>query len=318
MSAAANTPLRVLIAEAEHARYAALLHELAPELEVYGSAQPLELAHYAASCPLWLGQPDLLAPLLREGRSPQWLQSTWAGITPLLASDMPTDYVLTRAVGIFGQVMAEYVLGHLLAHERQLSTHLNAQHEQRWDRSAPQSLAGRTVLIVGTGDIGLSVAQFLAPFGIRLLGIATQSRRLSPFAQVSGLATLPALAREADYLINLLPDTPATRDIYDAALFAACKPNAVFINAGRGVAVVDEALVSALQQGQLAGAVIDVCRVEPLPAGHPFWTAPRLLLTGHTAAPTDPRLLVQVFVHNLARWKAAEPLRGQVDFQRGY
>jgi phosphoglycerate dehydrogenase-like enzyme len=82
--------------------------------------------------------------------------------------------------------------------------------------------------------------------------------------------------------------------------------------------VVDEALVSALQQGQLAGAVIDVCREEPLPAAHPFWTAPRLLLTGHTAAPTDPRLLVQVFVHNLTRWKAAEPLRGQVDFQRGY
>ena len=318
MSAAANTPLRVLIAEAEHARYTALLHELAPELEVYGSAQPLELAHYAASCPLWFGQPDLLAPLLREGFQPQWLQSTWAGITPLLANDLPSDYVLTRAVGIFGQVMAEYVLGHLLAHERQLSTHLHAQREQRWERRAPQSLAGRTVLIVGTGDIGLSVAQFLAPFGIRLLGIATQPRRLLPFAQVSGLTALPALAGEADYLVNLLPDTPATRDIFDAALFAACKPNAVFINAGRGVAVVDEALVSALQQGQLAAAVIDVCREEPLPAGHPFWTAPRLLLTGHSAAPTEPRLLVQLFIDNLSRWQAGEAMRGQVDFIRGY
>ncbi|WNF48913.1 D-2-hydroxyacid dehydrogenase [Pseudomonas sp. SG20056] len=310
--------MRVLIAEAEHALYAELLRQQAPEFELCGSNRPAELAEYAVSCPLWLGQPDLLAPLLRQGSRPQWLQSTWAGITPLLAKDLPTDYALTRAVGIFGQVMAEYVLCHLLAHERQLFAALASQVEQRWDNRLPRSLAGRKVLIVGTGDIGLSVAQFLAPFGIELLGIASRPRNLPPFRQVAGLDELPSLAAEADYLINLLPDTPATRDIYDAELFAACKTSALFINAGRGVAVVDQALVSALQRGQLAGAVIDVCRQEPLPAGHPFWDAPRLLLTGHSAAPTDPRLLVQLFVDNLQRWRADKALVGQVDFTRGY
>ena len=318
MSVTANAPVRVLIAEAEHALYAELLRQQAPELELCGSDRPSELAEYAASCPLWLGQPDLLAPLLRQGSRPQWLQSTWAGITPLLADDLPTNYALTRAVGIFGQVMAEYVLCHLLAHERQLFAALASQVEQRWDNRLPRSLAGRKVLIVGSGDIGLSVAQFLAPFGIELLGIASSPRNLPPFRQVVGLDELPSLVGEVDYLINLLPDTPATRDIYDAALFAACKPSALFINAGRGVAVVDQALVSALQQGQLAGAVIDVCREEPLPPGHPFWDAPRLLLTGHSSAPTDPRLLVQLFVDNLARWQAGHALRGHVDFARGY
>lgn len=318
MNPPADTPLRVLIAEGEHRRYAALLREQAPELEVFASDQLGDLQHQASICPVWLGQPDLLAALLRQGVRPHWLQSTWAGITPLLAADLPSDYRLSRAVGIFGQVMAEYVLGHLLAHQRQLFARLAAQVEQRWDNRAPQSLAGRTALIVGTGDIGLSVARFLAPFGMQLLGIASSPRHLPPFRQVAGLDELPSLAAEADYLINLLPDTPATRDIYDAELFAACKPSALFINAGRGVAVVDQALVSALQQGQLAGAVIDVCRVEPLPAGHPFWDAPRLLLTGHSAAPTDPCLLVQLFVDNLQRWRAGEALVGQVDFTRGY
>lgn len=318
MPATANAPVRVLIAEAEHALYAELLREQAPELELCGSNRPAELAEYAASCPLWLGQPDLLAPLLRQGSRPQWLQSTWAGITPLLAKDLPTDYALTRAVGIFGQVMAEYVLCHLLAHERQLFAALASQVEQRWDNRLPRSLAGRKVLIVGTGDIGLSVAQFLAPFGIELLGIASSPRNLPPFRQVVGLDELPSLVGEVDYLINLLPDTPSTRDIYDTALFAACKPSALFINAGRGVAVVDQALVSALEQGQLAGAVIDVCREEPLPAGHPFWDTPRLLLTGHSSAPTDPHLLVKLFVDNLRRWQAGHALRGQVDFVRGY
>ena len=318
MPATANAPVRVLIAEAEHALYAELLREQAPELELCGSNRPAELAEYAASCPLWLGQPDLLAPLLRQGSRPQWLQSTWAGITPLLAKDLPTDYALTRAVGIFGQVMAEYVLCHLLAHERQLFAALASQVEQRWDNRLPRSLAGRKVLIVGTGDIGLSVAQFLAPFGIELLGIASRPRNLPPFRRVAGLDELPSLVGEADYLINLLPDTPATRDIYNAALFACCKPSALFINAGRGVAVVDADLIAALEQDRLAAAVIDVCREEPLPASHGFWNAPRLLLTGHSSAPTDPRLLVQLFVDNLARWRAGDELRGLVDFARGY
>ncbi|MGB4075031.1 D-2-hydroxyacid dehydrogenase [Pseudomonas sp.] len=310
--------MRVLLAEAEHALYAELLRQQAPELELFGSDQPARLAEYAAGCPIWLGQPDLLAPLLRQGVKPQWLQSTWAGITPLLASGLPTDYLLTRAVGIFGQVMAEYVLCHLLAHERQLFAALAAQVEQRWDNRRPHSLAGRKVLIVGTGDIGLSVAQFLAPFGVELLGVASSPRQLPPFRQVLGLDDLPSLAGEADYLINLLPDTPATRDIYDAALFAQLKPSALFINAGRGVAVVDADLVAALEQSHLAGAVIDVCREEPLPTGHPFWSAPRLLLTGHSSAPTEPRLLVQLFLDNLARWQGGDELRGPVDFARGY
>lgn len=318
MPATAKVPLRVLIAEAEHALYAHLLREQAPELELCGGDQPTELAALAAGCSVWLGQPDLLAPLLRQGLKPGWLQSTWAGITPLLAPELPMDYSLTRAVGIFGQVMAEYVLCHLLAHERQLFASLAAQVEQRWDNRRPHSLAGRNVLIVGTGDIGLSVAQFLAPFGVKLVGIASSRRQQPPFSQVFGLEALPSLAAEADYLINLLPDTVLTRDLFDAPLFAVCKPSALFINAGRGVAVVDADLVAALEQGHLAGAVIDVCRQEPLLAGHPFWNAPRLLLTGHSSAPTDPRLLVQLFIDNLTRWRAGAELRGWVEFSRGY
>tara|TARA_R100001244_G_scaffold259_17_gene486 strand:- start:3010 stop:3966 length:957 start_codon:yes stop_codon:yes gene_type:complete len=318
MSACAQPPVRVLLGETEHARYADLLRQAAPVLELVGSDDAAELARWADRCPLWLGQPDLLAKLLRQGHRPQWLQSTWAGITPLLAADLPRDYRLTRAVGIFGQVMAEYVLCHLLAHERELFARLAAQVEQRWDNRQPQSLAGRRVLIVGVGDIGLSVAHLLAPFAVVLCGVASHARVVPPFSEVAGLDALPRLAADADYVINLLPDTPATRDVYDAALFARLKPSALLINAGRGAAVVDADLVAALERGQLAGAVIDVCRQEPLPPGHAFWTAPHLLLTGHSAAPTDPRLMARLFLDNLARYRADTELRGLVDFVRGY
>lgn len=132
------------------------------------------------------------------------------------------------------------------------------------------------------------------------------------------MQALPEQVGWADYVVNLLPDTPATRNLYDQALLARFRPHAVLINAGRGTAVVDDDLVAALRQNRLAGAVIDVCREEPLPAGHAFWTAPRLLLTGHSSAPTDPTLMADLFLDNLARWQAGESLRGEVDFSRGY
>jgi phosphoglycerate dehydrogenase-like enzyme len=310
--------MRVLIAEHDHPVYAQLLRQAAPDLEVLTSGDSAELASQAADCPIWLGQPDLLATLLRQGHQPQWLQSTWAGITPLLADGLPRHYRLTRAVGIFGQVMAEYVLTYMLGHEREVLPRLVSQVERKWDSRQGQSLAGRKVLIVGTGDIGQTVAQFLLPFGVQLYGIASEAREQAPFIEVGAQADLPRLVGEVDYVINLLPNTPDTHDLYDAALFKQFKPTGLFINAGRGVAVVDADLVEALKEGHLAGAVIDVCRQEPLPQRHPFWTAWGLLLTGHSSAPTSPPMMVKLFVENVRAYQAGEALRGEVDFSRGY
>lgn len=310
--------MRVLIAEHDHARYTSLLRQVMPELQVLTSGDSAELARQAPDCPVWLGQPDLLASLLRQGHNPQWVQSTWAGITPLLAEGLPRDYRLSRAVGIFGQVMAEYMLTYMLGHEREVLSRLVSQVERRWDDRPGRTLEGRKALIVGTGDIGQRVAEFLVPFGVSLYGIASSAREQAPFVEVAGLADLPRMVGEVDYVLNLLPDTPATHDLYDAALLRCFKPTALFINAGRGAAVVDADLVEALKQGHLAGAVIDVCRQEPLPQRHPFWTAWGLLLTGHSSAPTSPAAMVRLFADNLQAYAQGQALRGEVDFARGY
>lgn len=298
----------ILLLEHESARYT----ELLSGLEVH--TDPAQ----AANCAIWLAAPALAVPLLRLGVRPAWMQSTWAGITPLLDAGLPHDYRLSRAVGIFGQPMAEYVLTYLLAHRRRLLARLASQVEQRWDNRASVGLNGCKVLIVGAGDIGSEVAHLLTPFGVELRGIARQPRAIAPFVQVDGLEALADQAAWADCLVNLLPDTPATRDLYGAALFARMRADALFINCGRGVAVVEADLVDALRAGHLAGAVIDVCREEPLPAGHPFWEAPRLLLTGHSSAPTEPAAMAALFLDNLQRYREGQPLRGTVDFVRGY
>src|SRR3990167_6334225 len=263
--------MRLLVADAAHGAYAELLTAAAADLQLCVSSDPAELAAWAASCPLWLGPPDLLVGLLRQGFKPDWLQSTWAGINPLLAADLPRDYRLSRASGIFGPLMAEYLLTYVLAHERHL-----------------------------------------------LARLASQARQQVPFAQVVGLSQLAEQAAHADYLVNLLPDTPATTNMFDARLLAQLKPSALFIKAGRGAAVVDADLIAALEAGQLAGPVLDVCREEPLPLDHPFWSTPRLLLTGHSAAPTLPAPMVQLFLRNLQAYRAGQPLQGEVTFSRGY
>ncbi len=310
--------MRVLIAEHDYSLYAQLLQQAAPHLDIQTSGDSAQLAQLAADCPVWLGQPDLLATLLRQGHTPQWLQSTWAGITPLLAPGLGRDYRLSRAVGIFGQVMAEYVLTYMLGHEREVMARLVSQVERKWDNRTGQSLVGRKVLIVGAGDIGQTVAQFLLAFGVELYAVASSVREQAPFKEVTTLSELPRLVGQMDYVINLLPNTPDTHDLYDAELFALFNPNGVFMNVGRGVAVVDADLVEALRQGHLAGAIIDVCRQEPLPAKHPFWTAWGLLLTGHSSAPTSPQMMVQLFVDNLRAFQAGETTYGEVDFERGY
>jgi phosphoglycerate dehydrogenase-like enzyme len=309
---------RVLIAEQDYALYAKLLSEAAPDLDIHTSGDSAELARLAADCPVWLGQPDLFVNLLRQGAKPQWAQSTWAGIRPLLADGLPSDYRLTRAVGIFGQVMAEYMLTYMLGHEREVLARLVSQVERKWDPRPGCSLLGRRVLIVGTGEIGQAVADFLQPFGVVLYGIASTAREQAPFVEVAPMHALGRLVGQVDYVINLLPDTAQTHDLYDAALFQRFNPEALFINAGRGVSVVDADLVEALKQGHLAGAVIDVCRQEPLPVKHPFWTAWGLLLTGHSSAPTSPPAMVRLFVENLRAWGRGAELRGDVDFLRGY
>ena len=309
--------MRLLIADSDYGFYAEQLAVRAPHLQLFAGDDPAALGAFADAS-LWLGEPDRFAELLAQGHKPKWLQSTWAGITPLMAPQLPKDYVLTRAVGIFGQVMAEYVLEHILVHQRRHVARLHAHAEKRWDNHLPGSLAGRRVLIVGAGDIGQQVAQFLAPFKLELQAVASSAREQAPFAQVHALTDLAQVIGWADYVVNLLPDTPATENIYNAALLAQMKRSALLINAGRGKAVVDQDLCVALEQGLLAGAVLDVCRQEPLPPEHGFWRAPNLLITGHSAAPTDPALLLELFLQNLSRWQAGQTLRGEVCFERGY
>lgn len=310
---------KLLIIDKYHKDYVAFMAEHYPTWQVFAGNDADSLQEAANECEIWFGLPNKFVELLKLGvKQPKWMQSTFAGIAPLMVADLPKNYILTRAVGVFDQLMAEYVLTYMLANERQMLARYKAQQKQYWLPEQPGTLHGKQVLIVGAGTIGTGVANFLKPFGVRLTGIASCAKVLPPFAKVGGLDELSHYVAEADYIINLLPDTPKTHNIYSAAVFAKMKPTAVFINSGRGAAIVDEDLVIALDKGRPKLAVLDVFRSEPLPENHLFWRIPNILITEHTAAISTPTLIFDLFSRNLQNFTKHQPMLGQVDFSKGY
>jgi phosphoglycerate dehydrogenase-like enzyme len=310
---------RLLILARRAAEYRALVEAALPALDIVSSTDPDDAAAIASDCELAFGEPSLLARALAALTAVRWLQSTWAGVEPLLAPALRRDYALTSACGVFGPLMTEYVFGYLLAHERRILEKHAAQQKGEWDPKPPGTLKGKRLGLLGVGSIGAALARTAKHFGMQVSGY---SRRSGSCPDVDvyfhGRERLADFAADLDYLVSVAPNTSETRGLVGPALLNALPPRAVFVNPGRGSVVDERALAEALHAGRLAGAVLDVFVEEPLPADHPFWRTPNLLITSHTAALSVPRDIAPLFVDNYRRWTSGAPLRCRVDFERGY
>jgi phosphoglycerate dehydrogenase-like enzyme len=264
------------------------------------------------------GEPALIRLVLAALPDLRWVQSIWAGVEPLLAPSLRRDYVLTNARGVFGALMSEFVFGYLLLHERRIFQRFQAQQEKRWDRTRTGSLRGKTIGLLGVGSIGAHLAQTAKHFDMTVRGYTRASESCRNVDAYYHGAALLDFATGLDYLVSVLPNTASTRRIVDAPLLDRLPAHAVFINVGRGAAVDESALISALDKNRLALAVLDVFEQEPLPSDHPFWRISNLLMTFHTSAPSFPADLSQLFIENYLRYANGQPLLHLVDFERGY
>ncbi len=226
---------------------------------------------------------------------------------------VPAGVTLCNARGAPDPAVAEWIVAVILAQVRGLPAFLAAQQSGTWKFAEAPSLAGQTVLIVGYGSIGEATERLLAPFGVIIERVARSAR-----PGVAGVEDLPGLLPRADVVVLLVPVTPATVRLADARFLSLMRDHALLVNAARGSIVDTGALLAELQSGRLRAA-LDVTDPEPLPAGHPLWSAPGLLLTPHVAGATTqtlPRALA-VVRDQLARYAAGEPLRNVVGPQ-GY
>jgi phosphoglycerate dehydrogenase-like enzyme len=265
-----------------------------------------------------LGEPSRIKSALASLPTLSWVQSIWAGIEPLVGPAARRDYILTNARGVFGGLMSEYVIGYLLAHERKIFKRLEDQRNKSWDETETGTLLGKTIGLLGVGSIGAEVARAAKFFGMNVRGYTRGSETSTHVDKYYHGTDLSEFAHGLDYLVNILPNTVDTRKIINADLLNALLPHALVINVGRGPAVDESALIDALNQNKIAGAVLDVFEQEPLPKEHPLWTTPNLLITFHTAAPSLAEDITKLFIENYKLFIDGKPLKYQVDFEKGY
>jgi phosphoglycerate dehydrogenase-like enzyme len=231
--------------------------------------------------------------------------------------------VLTNGRGVFSPALAEFALAALLFFAKDLRRLVESQREGRWDPFEMQALAGRTLGVVGFGDIGRAVAARARPLGMRVLALRRRpelSRQDPLVDEPLAVDQLPELMSRADDVVVAAPLTPQTAGLVGREAIAAMKPTAVLVNVGRGPTVDEAALVDALAGGRIRGAALDVFETEPLPPGHPLWRLPNVLLSPHCAdhVPGWVEAAMRPFLDNLERFRRGQPLENVIDKARGY
>jgi glyoxylate/hydroxypyruvate reductase A len=299
-------------------KYGELVHVPKNRAVVRAAATPSEAAEVAGDAEIlyaWKFPPHLYAKAAKL----KWLQVMGAGVEWAVAPEVPPHVVVTRAPGIFGPWMAEYVIGWCAWVTQRVETYREAQRQRRWlDHVLPDRLLGKTLVIVGLGDIGRAVARAARVLGMRVVGVSRAGRLVREADRVYKVGQLALALREGDFVVILVPLTPETTGLIGVDALAAMKPTAWLVNIARGAIVNETALCEALEQRRIAGAILDVFAIEPLPPTHPFWRLPNLVLTPHISGPSTPEEIAPVFDDNLARYLAGKPLRHVVDRKRGY
>lgn len=258
--------------------------------------------------PEYQGGPAVLEAMARMPRL-QTVQSLWAGVDAVWPH-LPFGVALHNAAGVHDASTAELAVALALASLRGLDQFARQMETGEWRRGRFDSIADKRVLILGYGRIGAAIERRLEPFEVAdVVRVATTARTTADGRQVHGIDELPALLPDVDVVVLIVPQTPATTGLVDAAFLARMRPGALLVNVARGPVVVTDDLVAALQEGRVRAA-LDVTDPEPLPAGHPLWQAPGVLISPHVGGNSSAFLprAQRLVAHQLRRWKSGQPL----------
>ena len=243
--------------------------------------------------------------------------SLWAGVERIVGNTTLTQPLARMVDPYLTEGMVEWVVGHALRHHLGMDRHIvNPAHV--WDPTCPPLARQRPVAMLGLGALGLAAARALQELNFPVTGWSRAPKVIEGLTCLSGEAGLQQALSNAAIVVTLLPRTPQTENLLNARTLAYLPKGAFILNPGRGPLIDDQALLAALDSGQVAHATLDVFRTEPLPQDHPFWTHPQITVTPHIAADTRPHSAARVLVENIRRSEAGAPLLHLVDRTLGY
>jgi phosphoglycerate dehydrogenase-like enzyme len=267
---------------------------------------------------------ELLRQVFPLARRVKWVHNISAGVENALFPELIESPVpLTNGRGVFGRVLGEWAVAAMLFYAKDLRRLVKQQEEGVWRQFDIEELHGKSLGIIGYGEIGRSAAERAKPFGMRIIAIRRRPTLSGSDPLLDAIyppERLNELLREADYVLIAAPNTAETRGMIGARELAIMKSTAVLINVGRGPVVDEAALIDALRQGRIRGAALDVFNQEPLPPGHPFFGLKNVLLSPHSADHFSGWIesAARVFVKNFQRFMNGEPLENVVDKRAGY
>jgi len=274
----------------------------------------------------WLAA-DAYERLLARAPDLRWVHSAAAGVERLMTpAGRARGIMITNGRGVFSRPIAEYVLMMVLAVNRRLPQLLELAAERTWQPLEGRELHDTTLGIVGFGSIGRAIAEVAAPFGPRILAMRRSGgprggeEPLPPGVELGGPETFGDVLAASDFVILALPLTPETEDLVDDRVLALMKRSAWLVNVARGRLIVERALLRALREGTIGGAVLDAFREEPLLPDSAFYGLPNVIVTPHTSWSSSRVLAgtIDLFAENLRRYAAGVPLRNTVDPGAGY
>ena len=272
-------------------------------------------AHGVADLPRDLSDIDVLISFAiqltddfyRRAIGLKWVQCLVTGVDHVLrCPSLQPGTLLTSGRGVHGAPMRETVLYLMLAVSRDVRGLVEEQKAHQWNRRFYSLLMGKTAVVVGIGVVGTAIGQLLKAFGMRVVGVSRTPRAVEGFDEMLPTDQLAEAAQRADFLINVLPSNADNDLLFDRALFAAMKPTAYYISAGRGQTVDEAALIAALRERWIAGAGLDVFHTEPLPPDSPFWDLPNAFITPHLGGYTIEyeALIMSLIVDNIRAFLA--------------
>jgi D-2-hydroxyacid dehydrogenase (NADP+) len=315
-------PIRVLIHGRVSPELLDAIRQVSPRVEIVTGEQVREQPELIETVEVVYG--GLGREQFSRARRLRWIQTSGAGVNGLITEEVRRSPVTITNARIHAYPLTEQIFGLLLMLTRQLQRVVLQQREHHWDgdpmRERLGLLAGGTMLILGPGTIGERTAAVARAFGMRVIGLRRRPEPLPYLDETLHEANRDVALARADVIVNLLPLTAATRHYLAAAQFARMKPTALLINAGRGATIDTEAMMAALRERRLAGAGLEVTDPEPLPPGHPLWDMENVIVAPHYGGsqPGYDRRAGQVFLDNLRRYIAGQPLASVVDKEAGY
>jgi phosphoglycerate dehydrogenase-like enzyme len=265
--------------------------------------------------------PTLLFDTFARAKRVRWVHNLAAGVEKILAPEIVQSPVpLTNGRGVFRRALGEWAVGAMLFFAYDLGRVMRSQAAGIWDRFEHEELYGKTLGIVGYGEIGRAVAEHAKPFGMRILGLRRNPAGDSLADAIYTSSQIDEMIKQCDYIAISAPLTSETRGLVGAKQIAAMKSSAVIVNVGRGPVIDETALIAALESKRIRGAALDVFDVEPLPVGHPFYRLENVLMSAHGAdnLPDSRERGVEFFIENFERFEKHEPLQNVVDKHAGY